>query len=93
MKYNWADMTDVQKNKAIEIELSRPTHMGTTKDDFIEIVRYQTEKIERVRAECKGKVERLKGYVDNPIFEEDNPRIAAAINAYGHILKILEEAE
>lgn len=53
MKYNWEAMTDTQKNKAIETELSFPTHMGTTKDDFIEIMRYQSEKIKRVREYCE----------------------------------------
>jgi hypothetical protein len=47
MKYNWKTMTDEKKDMAIRDELTLSTHMGTTKDDFIEIMRYQSEKLTR----------------------------------------------
>ena len=49
MKYNWKTMTDEKKDMAIRDELTLSTHMGTTKDDFIEIMRYQSAKLSRTR--------------------------------------------
>ena len=53
MKYNWDEMTEAQKIKAVEHELDLPTHNGTTKDDLLNILRWLWEKFE---------VE----YIDNP---------------------------
>jgi hypothetical protein len=50
MKYNWKTMPDELKDKAIVTELTLATHMGTTKDDFIEVMRYQSEKIKRLES-------------------------------------------
>jgi hypothetical protein len=43
LKYNWETMTDDQKRAAVAEELRLVTHMGTTKDDFIEIMKFLNE--------------------------------------------------
>lgn len=50
MKYNWGNMTDADKFKAVEEEMDLVTHMGTTKDDFIEIMRFLNRQLEQANA-------------------------------------------
>jgi len=46
MKYPWERMTEEQKIKAVEAELKLVTHMGTTKDDMLNIIRWLWDKFE-----------------------------------------------
>ncbi len=46
MRYNWDAMTDAQKIKCIDHELSLYTHMGVTKDDLINMIRYMRDQFE-----------------------------------------------
>ena len=49
MKYNWDEMEDAQKMRAVEEEMRLTTHNGTTKDDLVEIMRF----LSRQLAECQ----------------------------------------
>ncbi|MEN6325811.1 MAG: hypothetical protein ABFD18_06355 [Syntrophomonas sp.] len=40
MKYIWENMTDDDKWAAVAEEMEFVTHLGTTKDDFIEIMKF-----------------------------------------------------
>lgn len=41
MKYDWKNMTEEQKAQAARCEANLPTHMGTTKEELVEIIRWQ----------------------------------------------------
>ena len=45
MKYNWAIMTDDEKLRAVEREMELETHNGTTKEDFVEIMKFLHAKL------------------------------------------------
>jgi hypothetical protein len=40
MKYEWNKMTDDQKELAVKEEMRLATHMGTTKEDLLNMVRW-----------------------------------------------------
>ena len=46
MKYNWEEMTETQKIKAIKQEVELDTHNGTTKEDLVNMVKYMFEQFE-----------------------------------------------
>jgi hypothetical protein len=46
MKYNWDEMDEQQKIKACQEEISLITHMGTTKNDLLNILRWLWNKFE-----------------------------------------------
>lgn len=48
MKYNWETMTEQQKIKAVQRELELITHMGTSKEDLLNIIRWLWDKFEVV---------------------------------------------
>lgn len=51
MKYNWEAMTEEQKIEAVQRELGLITHMGTTKDDLLNMLRWLWDKFEVVKEE------------------------------------------
>lgn len=51
MHYNWDKMTDTQKIQAIDKELSFETHMGVTKDDLMNMIRYMRGQFEVIDAQ------------------------------------------
>ncbi len=46
MKYDWCNMTEEEKRLAVKCEMVLVTHNGTTKDDFINIMKFQQKEIE-----------------------------------------------
>lgn len=56
MKYRWEIMNDEDKRWAVKEEMRLVTHNGTTKDDFVEIMRFQAAEIERLQAELAQSV-------------------------------------
>lgn len=48
MKYNWDNFNDDTKRLAVKREMELVTHNGTTKDDFVNIMRFQQQEIERL---------------------------------------------
>lgn len=44
MKYDWERMTEEQKIKATQHEVTLETHNGTTKDDMINIIKWLWDK-------------------------------------------------
>lgn len=53
MKYNWEKLNDLQKWVVFEREATLETHNGTTKQDFVNIIRWLYECIELVEAEVE----------------------------------------
>ena len=51
MKYNWEAMNDQQKLNAVQKELKLVTHMATTKDDLLNMVRWLFDNFEAAEAE------------------------------------------
>jgi hypothetical protein len=47
MKYLWDKMTDEQKENAIKEEMWFVTHIGTTKDDLLNMVRWLWDKVDK----------------------------------------------
>ena len=52
MKYDWKNMTEEQKAQAARCEANLPTHMGTTKEELVDIIRWQQAQIEEIRSWC-----------------------------------------
>ncbi len=48
MKYIWKNMTDDDKWAAVAEELRLVTHMGTTKDDLVEIMKFLNTKLKEM---------------------------------------------
>jgi len=46
MLYDWDKMTEQQKIKAVQCEMELVTHMGTTKDDLLNMLRWLWGKFE-----------------------------------------------
>lgn len=59
MKYDWNNLSEEQKQLAVKREMELVTHNGTTKDDFINIMRFlqgtieaQQQEIEHIQAQA-----------------------------------------
>ena len=59
MKYIWENMTDDDKCAAVHEELRLKTHMGTTKDDLLEIVRFLSGEVEQYNRALKAACEHI----------------------------------
>ncbi|WP_054692438.1 hypothetical protein [Syntrophomonas palmitatica] len=59
MKYNWTEMTEDQKMAAVKEEMSLVTHNGTTKEDFVEIMRFLSGQVALRDKALKLSVERM----------------------------------
>lgn len=46
MLYDWDKMTEEQKIRAVQREMELVTHMGTTKDDLLNMLRWLWDKFE-----------------------------------------------
>ena len=46
MKYPWNELSETQKIKVIQQEMSLVTHMGTTKDELLNMLRWLWDKFE-----------------------------------------------
>jgi hypothetical protein len=46
MKWNWENMTEGQKIRAVQQEISLVTHNATTKDDLLNMLRWLWDKFE-----------------------------------------------
>uniref|UniRef100_A0A6H2A389 Uncharacterized protein n=1 Tax=viral metagenome TaxID=1070528 RepID=A0A6H2A389_9ZZZZ len=53
MKYNWDNMTEQQKIKAVQEEIGLDTHNGTTKDDLLNILKWLWDKFEVVKEDAQ----------------------------------------
>lgn len=67
MKYKWNVMTDEERRWAVAEEMRLVTHNGTTKEDFMEIMRFQVAELAQTRARCEAAEEDIKSMATNRI--------------------------
>lgn len=87
MKYDWVNATDEQKINAVKHELSLITHMGTTKDDLLNMLKWLWEKFE---AADKDLVIQYKGFSEKVYFPESDPRTPNLLSKFV-IEKLVDE--